>query len=484
MNHLKINQDNTRTEINVSDNVVEKIYQEVKNYDTHDPSDLSGLIEINHGYLDAVSFLNEKYPRFRCRTLGDPYVRFEDPLVESTMIQRMLNFNNPIGDGVGLTVQNMADCPGAYYNFDLNGTGITKFNELRYFTKFTDIAGGIFRNCTSLKEIDFSNIIKVSGNSGGLCVANTGLEVVDLPICTNLTGSNAFNGNKHLTTFNAPLATGTLGSGFFRNCEVLTNVNIPNILAISTYSFDGCSSLQTLDIPKVSGYIPNYCFRNCRNLTNLTIGEITRLYVFAFQNCSSLTYLDLSNCTEIRSASLSGCTSLSDLGDTTNITIMESDSVFVNCRSLTGTLDLSNATISSTLTAMFYGCSGLTKIKLGHIRVIGGRWNSFENGRKSFYGCLSLVTLDIQQLDYIGFDNCAFGNTGAFRNFIIRNTESVPNIDSELYDWNPDCQISMSHFGGTNVKIYVTDSLLDVYKNHHNLQDIKDYFYPISEFVE
>lgn len=98
MNQIKINQDNTRTEINVSDNVVEKIYQEVKDYETHDPSDLSGLIEINHGYLDAVSFLNANYPRFRCRTLGDPYVRFEDPLVESTMIQRMLNFyNNPIG---------------------------------------------------------------------------------------------------------------------------------------------------------------------------------------------------------------------------------------------------------------------------------------------------------------------------------------------------------------------------------------------------
>ena len=55
--NIKINQDNTRTEINVSDNVVETIYQKVKNYETHDSQNLSGLIEINHGYIDAVNFL-------------------------------------------------------------------------------------------------------------------------------------------------------------------------------------------------------------------------------------------------------------------------------------------------------------------------------------------------------------------------------------------------------------------------------------------
>lgn len=378
----------------------------------------------------------------------------------------------------------MADCPGAYYNFDFNGTNITKFNELRYFTKFTDIAGGIFRNCTSLKEIDFSNIIKVSSSSGGYCVANTGLEVVDLPICTTLTGGNAFNGNKHLTTFNAPLATGMLGSGFFSGCNVLTDVNIPNIEELSTYSFDGCSSLQTLDIPKVSGSIPRYCFQNCTNLTTLNIGEIMGVNLYSFYGCSSLTSIDLSNCTALADIAFKGCTSLSDLGDTTNITAIDVDNTFANCSSLTGTLDLSNAVANNVLTGTFYGCSNLTKIKFGHVRAIGSRWHSYDNGRKAFYGCISLVTLDIQQLDYIGYDNCAFGNTGAFRNFIIRNTESVPDIDSELINNFPDVQISMNHFGGTNVKIYVTDALLDVYKNHHNLQDIKNYFYPISEFVE
>lgn len=477
---IKIVQDNSRTERNVSDNVVETIYQEVKEYETHDVSKLVGSIEINRGYEDAVNFLNKNYSNLTINTKFEPYIRFEDKEVEHILVDRFFNWNPRMGDGVGLTKSDMNNAPGTYYLLDnfANNTDIRKFNELKYLTKYTDFSGGVFRKCTNLEELDMSNILAISGNAGGYGFQSTALKTIDLPICTSLTMGGAFDSCTKLTTFNAPEAIGKLGDSFFYNCTSLVNVTIPKIQELGQYCFGKCTSLTTLNIPNVNGSIKSSTFYNCSSLTNLTIGEINEIYVSAFDGCSNLTSIDLSNCTKISGDWVfSKCSSLTNLGDTTNITSLSSRGGFNNCSSLTGILDLSNATLNSNNSQLFNGCSNLTKIKLGTVQNIGDRWNVFDAPRRPFNGCTSLVTIDIKQLNMVPFESSCLCNTPSFRNFIIRNTESIPEINNEMTSVNINC------FGGSLVKVYVDDNLLETYKTTEGWEEMVNYLYPISEYV-
>ena len=117
---IKINQNNSLIESNVSDNVVETMYQKLKNKNTHDQQKLIGRIEINHGYEDAVSFLNNTYRNFRCLTTGESYIRFTDPKVEA-LLKNCLTSNMSY-TGSGLTQS------------DLN-----KFNDYQQLSLFKNI---------------------------------------------------------------------------------------------------------------------------------------------------------------------------------------------------------------------------------------------------------------------------------------------------------------------------------------------------------
>ena len=90
--NIKVNQDNTRIESLSSDKIVDIIYQNIKNNNEHDSSKLSGFVQINHGWNDLIDFFTsipKKYPDFTCMNILDPYVRFEDPIVEQYIINKL-----------------------------------------------------------------------------------------------------------------------------------------------------------------------------------------------------------------------------------------------------------------------------------------------------------------------------------------------------------------------------------------------------------
>ena len=152
--NIKVNQDNTRIESLSSDKIVDIIYQNIKNNDIHDSSKLSGFVQINHGWNDLIDFFTsipKKYPDFTCMNILDPYVRFEDPIVEQYIINKLRNSN--IGDGVGLIQANLDNVSNyAFFTGLSDNTEITSFNELNK-TKLTMLAGNTFKNCTNLRKI-------------------------------------------------------------------------------------------------------------------------------------------------------------------------------------------------------------------------------------------------------------------------------------------------------------------------------------------
>lgn len=456
--NIKIVQDNSRTERNVSDNVVETIYQEVKEYETHDVSKLVGSIEINRGYKDAVEFLNRNYSNLAISTKFEPYIRFEDSVMEQLLLNRFSTLDTPVGDGIGITQSDLNTINQHWFwDFVSHNTEITKFNELALCINYKNFGSTGFKDCTNLEEIDLTNIEIIS--AGGF-LQNTKIKQVNLPNLTKISAGSIFNNCTSLESFNAPLL------------EEITNGNPAH--------FYNCTSLKTINIPKYNGRIHEEMFRNCTSLETLNIGNIIEIYTGGFRNCPKLTSIDLSECTKIiGDYAFISCSSLTTLGDTSNITYLSGSYIFYDCSSLRGVLDLSNVSNNFSLVGTFCNCSNLTKIKLGITNSIGGRWHTFDNGRKAFYGCTNLVTIDIKQLNFTASEyKAAFGNNTALRNFIIRNTESIPEINSEATSVNINC------FGGSNVKVYVDDNLLETYKTTEGWEAMVDYLYPISEFVE
>jgi len=453
--NVKIVQDNSRTERNVSDDVVEILYQETKNYETHDNSKLIGSIEINRGYSDAVEFLNRNYSNLTISTKFESYIRFEDPIVEQLILDRFSTLDTPVGDGIGITQSDLNSINQGWFWDTFQNTEITKFNEFKLCINYKNLSSASFKNCTKLEEINLTNIEIISVAS---CLQNTKIKEAYLPNLTKITAGNIFYNCTELESFNAPLLEQITGASHFYNC----------------------TSLKTINIPIFNGRISESMFRNCSSLETLNIGNITEIVgSYAFLGCKELSSIDLSECTKIQSDSVfNGCSSLTNLGDTSNITYFNGTWTFFNCSNLTGTLDLSNISNDFNLTGTFNNCSNLTKIKLGVTNTIGSRWHGFDNDRKAFYGCTNLVTIDIKQLNHTALEyKSAFGNNPALRNFIIRNTENIPAFDNEQTTVNINC------FGGSNVKVYVDDNLLETYKTTEGWEDMIDYLYPISEYV-
>lgn len=474
--NFKINQDNTKVEINVPDNVVEIIYQEVKNRESHNQNDLIGNIQIRHGYEDAIDFLNNNYTKFSVNRIQDPYIRFADKNVEQILINYLTDHNYHC-DGIGLTQYDVNQFDKGYMFDTIRGkTNITRFPELNRFTNFKKMDGGSFENCTNLEEVNLTNIISITGSK---CFQNTKLTTVDLSNCTSITGASIFYGCTSLITVNAPQIT-TLSYEAFSGCTSLTTLNIDweNLTSVGAYGLYNC---QNLIIPKIENIetIAGYAFYNCKNLIEIDLKNCTQLLNHCFYGCSSLTTLgDLSNITKIETAALQGCTSLTSLGNLPNNIEIGCDSTFGECENLEGTLDLSNCTVQNNgvLIGTFRNCKKLTRILLGNINSIGGRWNVFENGRKAFHNCTSLHTIDVKNLTKVINDWAAINNCPNLQNFIIRNTTDIPQLD--------DCTaISMNAFGGTNVKIYVPDEMVDVYKTDSIWMAIENYIYPLSEYV-
>ena len=244
---------------------------------------------------------------------------------------------------------------------------------------------------------------------------------------------------------------------------------------------DGTGILAT-EAALVTSELSKWVFGGNTNITSfdeLSKFGITQLGTECFKECTSLQSIDLSKITKTGRNCFTDCSNLDKTDwDLSNITTL-GQYCFAGCPKLKGTLNLSGVqTIDAITTGLFYGCSGLQKIILGHVSsVVTARVNA---NRSTFYQCNSLKVVDIDQLDSIQFSNNILIDNNVFQAFIIRNTTTIPTITLDSQSVAMFEKLTSS----SNAKIYVDDNLYSTYINHADWSDLASHIEPLSNYVE
>ncbi len=187
-------------------------------------------------------------------------VKFADNTVKTICVTNW----DTNGDG-GLSVEEAAAVTSIGTVFKQN-TGITSFDELRYFTSITSIPSSAFYGCTGLKSIELpESITSIGGSAFYNC---TGLKGVVIPNNVTSVGASAFYG-----------------------CTSLEEMIIPNnVTTIGSSAFYGCSGLQAVVVGNGVTALPDYVFGTGANLKSLTIGsKVQSISQYAFRKSSSAT---------------------------------------------------------------------------------------------------------------------------------------------------------------------------------------------------
>lgn len=192
------------------------------------------------------------------------YVPFEDPEVQRISAETW-------GDGVGVT-EAEARAVGSL-NKAFANSGIQTFNELNdVFSGVTTLTAD-FQGCTSLREVDLTNIVTINDNSFNGC---TGLIIEDLNLPKlRYYSIRAMQGVRirrikslgNLTTITSSDVTGepfgvreyieeadltgvtNVGNNAFYNCTALKSINLSTAQIVGIQAMSSCSSLKEVDAP-------------------------------------------------------------------------------------------------------------------------------------------------------------------------------------------------------------------------------------------
>lgn len=295
--HLEIIQPTDRIEI-VSSEVIDKLYNlafEDENTGVisqlDSTSNIQGHIQAVSAYEDAVRYLagidQGDAKRFPNLTITIPnsnyYIRFEDPKVEEICAKQW-------GDGIGLSKLAAADVNNIGQVFRKDNkikTGITKFNEFKYFNNVTTLAAvqdwhdGVFEGCTNLTEITFpSNLINLNGRTFYQCSNLQKVNVENLSIIWSNEFAYApklFSGDiayfKSLTTS---------GGGMFSGNKNISQVYMPKIQ--TSYNKGNYSNYYSCSPWIAGGY------GGTSTIGLVYLRDITKIYAAAFTNltCTAL----------------------------------------------------------------------------------------------------------------------------------------------------------------------------------------------------
>ncbi len=126
-----------------------------------------------------------------------------------------------------------------------NETGITSFNELRYFINLENIGRAAFYGCSSLKSITIPESVTSIGDYA-FCEC-TSLPSISVPEGVTNIGEYAFSKCSALSSMVIPEGVTSIGNGAFKGCTALQSATIPKSVAdIEEEAFSACISLKDL----------------------------------------------------------------------------------------------------------------------------------------------------------------------------------------------------------------------------------------------
>ena len=336
----------------------------------------------------------------------------------------------------------------------------------------------------NIETILFEKWGKISYKEGcyrdSICFSETCESEAILMIKNNLkkAGKN-FCGNKYLN---------------YIKCDVDNCVIYIEPLGLP-FAFKGVSDMKTLKIS--NGLIPtsdlSYMFQNCKDLVSISLENIDTLLVTdmsgMFYNCSSLKNIDpfvkninVTNVTKM-DYFFSGCSNLENVNlENWNLNLIVSMSHFFdNCKNLISVILPNFGGKLEDLSFMFSECKKLKKIfsldKFNPINV--------KNTANMFYGCSSLITLDLttfsgenvkninemfancNNLTIINAPKLAFNNVTEYNNCFSCDT----SLTKVCCPQNDKISTLLSNLWGDNV-VYV-NGCYNNYQDQCTISDLK-----------
>ncbi len=235
---------------------------------------------------------------------------------------------------------------------------LAALNRVALSNKTTKIELSAFSGCTSLSDIDISNVELIGPSAFANCSALTSITLNDKVTaideqtfagCTKLESINcgkveeiktkAFNGCKSLNSIDCKNVK-TIGQEAFSGCEALADLNIPkSVTAIDASAFNGCKALANVSFDKDSQLteIQDSTFANCTALDNVVLPEtVEKIGQNAFSHCNALKRMDLSKnnkLTTIAQQAFSTCIALKEVYIPKSTTAIETNA-FEYCAEL------------------------------------------------------------------------------------------------------------------------------------------------------
>lgn len=161
-------------------------------------------------------------------------------------------------------------------------------------------------------------------------------------------GQEAFRNCYSLKSVTIPKTIKKIGYLSFFGCSSLTKVNITDLASWCEIEYDGYEGvplhwahhlylndeeITELVIPDNVQYIHKYSFYECDGLISVRIPKTVEEFFAAFENCINLKNIEI-NCSKIGQAAFVGCSGITDLSISNNVTFI-STSAFQNCKGLT-----------------------------------------------------------------------------------------------------------------------------------------------------
>ena len=165
-----------------------------------------------------------------------------------------------------------------------------------------------FMNCTSLNDIDISNVLDIGTKAFMNCEQIKNVTFNDEVYNV---GAFAFE-NTGINTIDLPKNLSSLSEGSFKNCKGLKNINFnDNIKIISKSLFEG-TGLVSIDLPESVILMMEGAFKNCEKLKSVKLHKgIRSISKECFAGCNKLKDLSfIEEIEEIKEGAFKGCSSI------------------------------------------------------------------------------------------------------------------------------------------------------------------------------
>ena len=248
------------------------------------------------------------------------------------------------------------------------------------------IADNAFWGCSGLTSVTIPNSVTSIGDYAFWGCWS--LSSVTIPNSVTTIGENAFEGCRGLTSVTIPNSVTTISDATFHNCSGLTSVTISNsVTSIGDNAFWHCSGLTSVTIPNSVTSIGENAFSNCSGLTSVTIGNsVTSIGGNAFEGCSGLTSVHISDLTAW--CKIYFFVAVNNPPESNPLRYAHH--LYLNGTEITD-LEIPNS-VTSIGQYAFYGCSGLTTIKIPTTVALG------DIGNSAFHDCDNLKLVRMYNL--------------------------------------------------------------------------------------